>query len=492
MSDNNDILEVTTLQLWPMNAIKILHSKGLHVEKLKKKFTNIIFPWDSNYDQQRMLFSTQIQERPLFIIKACNKEEIIKTLNLLAKYCLTIRIVGGRHSVALNDPEVFLDMSLFTKIKFDKYLKVGAGNTQGMINDYLFKHYPDYYIPGTKPNRPHSLIFPGGSAASVGVAGISTIGGIGPMVRTVGLAIDSIQSFKIVIPPDSKHSNACIVKASKEENCDLFWALLGGGGGNFGVVTEISFYPVKINKVILYEITWPFYKAKKIINLWQCTAPKRNYQFNEDLAIYNAIDDDLCKFGISLTGIYVVPECQSYKEAKVIVAKEIEYLGGSVKIHKTTSYSDMYKSFVTNRVYHSYSIGKTILTMDKVCADDLINSIEVGSGTNGYVFIGIQLMGGKVFEIAPNETAYYPRHANFFVDIFNFWNSAVDQEKSLEWSNKTFKKLYKEAGPYIYLGFPITGLPNYLEAYYGKNKKRLLEIKHDIDPMNLLKYPGSL
>lgn len=62
-------LEVTTLELWPRQARRLIADKGLSVRYLKQTFTDIIFPWNFHYDMERQLFSCQIQERPLFIIK---------------------------------------------------------------------------------------------------------------------------------------------------------------------------------------------------------------------------------------------------------------------------------------------------------------------------------------------------------------------------------------------------------------------------------------
>ena len=52
-------MNIITLQLWPNQAKKIIEEKGICLNCLKK-ISNVIYPWDDNYDQQRQLFSTQI------------------------------------------------------------------------------------------------------------------------------------------------------------------------------------------------------------------------------------------------------------------------------------------------------------------------------------------------------------------------------------------------------------------------------------------------
>jgi hypothetical protein len=496
-----------TLQLWPNKARIIIKEKGISRRALRKMFPQILFPWDDRYDQQRMLFSSQIQERPLFIIKPISEEQIIQALNLLPVYKLSIRIVGGRHSSALQSPDMFLDISAFKKIEVKKvegkkiegkkvegkkYLVVGGGATQGEVNDFLFTNHKGMYFPGCKPNHPNTLAFPGGTAATVGVSGISTVGGIGTLRRTLGLTIDDIKSYRIVVPPKSNCGSAKVVVASKHENSDLFWALLGGGGANFGVITEIVYYPLKVNKVILYEINWHWDQAARILDLWQETAPSRPNAFNEDMGVFNGVDGSSAKFGVNLIGIYVIPDGQSSKEAIRTIREEIAPLDGDVHIDEATMYQDVYEKFVARRVYHNFSVGKTILTKETIPGKIFVKRIEAARKNKAYVHIGLQLMGGKISDRSSSATAYYPRKAKIFVDIFAFWDSAVYQQASLHWSARTFFDLYAIAGPYSYLGFPVPNLPNHLNAYYGKNAPRLLEIKKQIDPLNLLIFPGSL
>ena len=484
-----DDLTINTLQLWPRKARTIIKEKGLSVRRLHSQFNDrIIFPWDDNYDQQRMLFSTQIQERPLFIIKAQSHHDIMNVLQLLESYKMTLRIIGGRHSTGLQNPDIFLDMSHFNKISSDKYLHVGAGATQGQVNDFLFKNHKGCYFPGTNPNHPNSLTFPGGSAATVGVAGISTAGGIGTLRRTLGLTVDSIKGFKIILPPTRKDPPKTVI-ASRSKNADLFWALLGGGASNFGIIVEIYYYILKVDEVILYQVDWDPSEAERVLTQWQETATTRPNAYNEDLAIYNHEDS---KIGISLEGVYVIPDGQSIKRAKREITNELKSLGGKLTISDASEYNTVYEKFVEGRVYHSYSVGKTFLTEKFVPPEILLQRLEEARYNNGFTYIGLQLMGGKISERSSDATAFYPRQCKFFVDIFNFWDSAADQEANMKWNGKTFKQLYPIIGPYSYLGFQIQALNDNLRAYYGENLERLQEIKKKIDPLGLLKFPGSL
>src|SRR5690242_19352481 len=102
-------MDKTTVMLWPTEAKRIIKNKGIK----GLKFKHIVYPWDDTYDQQRQMYSIAVQERPFFIIIATCENDVLKTLNLIKQYDLSLRIVGGRHSTLLQNPEVFLVMRHF-------------------------------------------------------------------------------------------------------------------------------------------------------------------------------------------------------------------------------------------------------------------------------------------------------------------------------------------------------------------------------------------
>ena len=482
-------LEITTLQLWPINAKNIIDGKGIDIKKLRHNFKNIIFPWNNDYDKERQLFNGQIQEKPLFIIYPNNEKEIKRIYQLMKRYFLTIRIVSGRHSPILTQPDIFIIMSKFTSIKLDNnILKAGSHYTQGQINNYLFNINSHYHFPGVKPNHPgSSYAFACGSAASVGITGISGVGGIGTLRRTLGLLIDTIISYKIVIPIGKT------LIASKDDNSDLFFALRGGNGANFGMITEISYNIPIVKNVMLYEIKWKSdfnLSLKRVLKRWQETSIFRSNQFNEDLSIISRLVNNKLKQSISLVGVYVLLENQSEKSAYKDIITQIANLHGKVKIHSIDQYSDVYEKFSANRIYHNFSTGSGILTNRPLKSKTVINLMKDALLINGVCSIGLQLMGGKISEINSDETAYVCRDAKFFIDIFSFWDSCVYQKENESWNSNAFKILHKENGPYVYAGFPKQKIP--LENYYGDNLLRLQYIKNKYDPENILKFSGSL
>lgn len=525
-------LDTTTVQIWPQRARQILKAKGISRRKLKKIFKKVVFPGNPSYDSYRFFFELEISELPLFVVVFKNQDEAPKLMDLMLKYKLTLRVINGRHSSCIQNPEVYADISQLNKISLEKddILQAQGGATQGQIYEYLFSLHKDtdhkhLHFPGAKIshsflsfalhslNNTEELSFNGGSAGSVSAVGITTAIGISTLKRTLGLTADSVTSFTIAISPSTSPDNnvdkAKIVIASDDENRDLFWALRGGLASNFGIVVEMTFKVAPIENIIVYSVSFPSLKnAERVLDFWQNTAPNRSSQFNEDFSGFvSTPSNDVGKVknspnveniqGIGIGGLYVIPSGETIHDAKKRVANELapyqDKFDGKVNIHAST-YHGSIKELARNRANKPFSSAKIFFTKTKVDSHAVIENLKnvAKSRLPGLHLFGIELMGGKISKVGPRETAFYPRESKFFVELFSYWDSALDTCGNQMWVTSLFEKLYNPKKDYVYVGFPINNLPNHLNAYYGKNKNRLLRIKKQVDPFNLLHFPTGI
>ena len=108
---------------------------------------------------------------------------------------------------------------------------------------------------------PHGLAISSGDTKSVGVGGLTLTGGIGWKVRKYGLALDNVVAAEVVT------ADGEVVRASAEENPELFWALRGGGG-NFGIVTAFEFAAHPTTDVFHGKIAFPAAEAATVLQGW--------------------------------------------------------------------------------------------------------------------------------------------------------------------------------------------------------------------------------
>ena len=477
----------TTPEIWPEKARGIMRDKGIDVEELIQNYEEIVFPWQDAYNTARVYFSLRIQQRPLFVVRPHDVNEIESILNYVKNKSLTIRIMNGRHSSAPVSSEVLVDMSYFTnKQVVDHILIAGAGNTQGSLNEFLFNelgleaysHFGSFTHP-----RVDTISFPAGTAATVSSTGITCSGGVGTLCRTYALTIDHVLSFKITIPPTAEE-NAQTIIASENENSDLFWALRGGQANNFGIVSEISYKIIEVPSVVSYGITWPWHQAEKVLRQYDETSNDRPSNFNEDVRLYYRKHK-----GIELSGVYIMQGDETFCQAKKNIEREVKCLGGTLKIEEPIKYSDLYRKKVNARVYYNFSIVQPIFSNDMSEREtvELINQAEYEK-LETPISISFTLMKGEISKVGRKDTAFYPRKKKYFVDIATFWNDIKDSKAIETWTEKAVSTHLKPH-TYLYVGFPTISNP---KIYFGGNTKRLKQIKAFYDPLSILTSTGTL
>lgn len=502
-------LNATIIELWPDKARTIIKTKGLSIKKLKRSFCKILFPWNSTYNNYRFMYKLQIQELPLFVIVPQNKKEIRKLLNLAYEKKLTLRVIAGRHTSNIQDPDFYVDMSGFDKIKLDgNILRTGGGINQGKVYEFLFNQTDNNYhfAHGTKICHPlysysisrllgnsiglndiASLMFPGGSAGSVCVTGLTTGGGVGSFRRTFGLAIDSVSSYEIIVPPNENSTKAKKIRTCKHKNDDLYWALSGGVASNFGIVTSISYILPTINNIVMYSIVWPWTQVKQVLTLWLETSPSRPAQYNEDISLHSYLGTS----GIELGGLYVIPGGQTNQEAIETVRNELAMYGGILKTH-ITSFQESITSLSNGRVYFPFSSTRIFFSSNIIDVNFIIEQMELAQKLNGLFLFGIELLQGKISSVPSSETAYYPRVDKFFYDVFAFCASTLDLTDITQWTDNIFNTSYNPNTDTVFVSWIIPKLKNHLDAYYGGNKNRLINIKHKYDTFGVMDYPQGI
>src|SRR6266496_4369378 len=155
----------------------------------------LIGPNDPGYDEARQIYNAMIDKRPSLIVRAAD--------------------------VAVVDDGIVLDLSPLKGIRVDpteKTATVQGGCTWGDVDH---------------ATHAFGLATVGGVLSTTGM-GLALGGGIGYLTRQYGLSVDNIASADVVLADGS------FATTNESENTDLFWAIRGGGG-NFGVVTSLTF-----------------------------------------------------------------------------------------------------------------------------------------------------------------------------------------------------------------------------------------------------------
>ena len=188
-----------------------------------KTFTGqLLQPTDAGYEEARKVHNGLVDKRPALIARCRGVADIVEAVNLARTLNLEVAVRGGGHNVAGRatvDGGLMIDLSLMKGIHVDprtRTARAQGGVTWGEFN---------------RETQLHGLATTGGVVSSTGIAGLTLGGGIGWLMGKYGLALDNLTSVELVT------ADGRTLRASEDENADLFWAVRGGGG-NFGIAAS--------------------------------------------------------------------------------------------------------------------------------------------------------------------------------------------------------------------------------------------------------------
>jgi len=209
---------------------------------------------DSGYEEARQVWNAMIDRRPAVIVQCAQADDVPPAISFARKNRLELSIRGGGHNIggyALCDNGVTIDFSRMRKVRVDAEKRrayVEPGATLADLDE---------------ATQAHGLAMPVGINSTTGIAGLTLGGGFGWLTRKYGMTIDNLVSVDVVTAEGKK------IRASANENGDLFWAVRGGGG-NFGVVTQFEFQLFPIGpEIVAGLIVFPFNQAKQILTKYR-------------------------------------------------------------------------------------------------------------------------------------------------------------------------------------------------------------------------------
>ena len=190
---------------------------------------------DSGYDEARKIWNGDIDRRPALIARCASVEDVKAAVAFGRARGMSIAVRSGGHSLpghSVADGALMLDLRDLNKVSVDTAARRAVVQGGAVWSDV------------DAAAQAHGLAVTGGHVTHTGVAGLTLGGGIGHLMRKLGLTIDSLISAQIVT------ADGRALRASATENPDLFWAIRGGGG-NFGIATEFEFSLAPLGPTVL-------------------------------------------------------------------------------------------------------------------------------------------------------------------------------------------------------------------------------------------------
>ncbi len=332
---------------------------------------------------------------------------------------------------------------------------------------------------------------PGGSCPSVGISGVTLGGGMGLSARAFGLTVDNVVGLQVVT------ADGRIRTVNRQSNPDLFWALRGGGGGNFGVVTQFIFkvHPLPASAAY-FNVTWPWSSASDAIEAWQSWAPHTTGQITSIFHINAGGGNSVTANGQYLGHSSALPgllgPLLSVPGAQLSTAVDKSYLSmqlllagcssiGLTACHTVGTRSGgtlPRESFFAKSDYVSKPLPAAARSV-------LINAAEVRNGLPGSGAFLFDAYGGAINRVSPSATAFVHRNELFCIQYLSYNGGGG-------WLANAHAAMRPYVSGQAYQNYIDAALGGWQQAYYGRNYSRLKSIRRTIDPDHFFNFPQAI
>jgi FAD/FMN-containing dehydrogenase len=440
---------------------------------------DVVRPGTTRYTAARQLWDARFDAlHPRAVAYCASAVDVQRTIRWGHKYGIRVVPRSGGHSYAgysSGNGVVVADVS-----RLD-HISAGAGTARVGAGARLIDVYSALWQTGRT--------IPGGSCPSVGIAGLALGGGIGYSSRLLGTTADALRRVQIAT------ADGRLLTCDASHDTDLFWACRGGGGGNFGIVTELTFATHPVANVSRYEIEWPWAQAEQAVAAWQEFAP------HAPDGLFSVLD--LIATNPSAPGAraHVVSGGQFFgNEADLTsLIQPLASTGTPIRVKTLTlSYFDAVLHWAGCRDAGSCTDrriafkGKSDYVNTPLTADGikrLVAGIDARQG-HGLGAFYLDPYGGAINRVPKAATAFVHRDALFSIQYTAQWSGGAAQ--SLAWLDSLYAQMRPYVAGFAYQNYIDPQLPNWQHAYYGSNLSRLKAVKRKVDPKNAFHFAQSI
>ncbi|WP_267242784.1 FAD-binding oxidoreductase [Streptomyces sp. PR69] len=458
----------------------------------------LVRPGDAEFPTARLLYNTRFDGlKPAAVAYVAGEDDVKECLAFARAHATPVAIRNGGHSYggwSSGDGRLVIDVSSLDEVTADG--AVGAGAKLIGVYESL---------------AGHGRTIPGGSCPTVGVSGLALGGGHGVVSRAYGLTCDSLTSATVVT------ADGRVLTADADENKDLFWALRGAGGGNFGVVTRFRFRTHPAPATVAAFLTWPWSRAQAVLDAWQRWGPDQPDEIWSALhlsagagGVTPTVSVNMLSLGAEselrnavdrLVGRVGAPAAnaafrnRSFQDAMLANAGCLGLTEDQCRLAGTTPG----RSPEGTLQRETYSAASDFFDRDLASAGlrtliaqtEAFTRITVAQGGGAGTLL-LTALGGAVNRVDPLATAFVHRRSRVLVQYIASWRAGTLGTAQRSWLRDAHAAMRPYASGAAYQNYPDPSLRDWRQAYYGPALDRLTRLKQQYDPDRLFDFAQAL
>jgi FAD/FMN-containing dehydrogenase len=455
----------------------------------------VVLPGSPDFESVRKPAIAHFHDvRPQVVVLCRTPADVSETISFARRSGLETATRSGGHCFAGHSSTsgIVIDVSPMRSLSVSgEMATVGAGARLGDVYDSL---------------EEHGLTIPAGCGPSVGIAGLTLGGGLGILGRKYGLTSDHLFAAQVVL------ADGRVVECDEHHDRELFWALRGAGGGNFGVVTSLTFNTIPAPDTTAFHLIWPHNKAAVLIDAWQAWAPATPDELAASLLVVASGDVDRQPV-VNLFGAMLGTESHTTELLDELVARV-----GTDPIsafHKQMSYRHMkrYLAELGNAMAgddqfrdnvqdepsqqgHPYSKSEFFrrqLPTEAIAA--LVDHLQKERVAGQSRELDFTPWGGAYNRVPTDATAFVHRDELFLLKqavVVDADASTAETEAARRWLARSWASTRPWGSGGVYPNFPDPDLEDWANAYYRANFDRLIRVKGRYDPDDFFHFQQSL
>ncbi|HET9965845.1 MAG TPA: FAD-binding oxidoreductase, partial [Rubrobacter sp.] len=207
-------------------------------------------PGEEGYEEASRAWNLAAHQTPALVVVAKGAADVLAAVRFAREGGLGVGVMATGHGVGTAcDGGVLINTSGMRGVRVDPVDKTARVEAGALWLDLIHE------------SQPHGLAGLLGSTSYVGIVGYTMGGGFGWLGRKYGFNAASVREADVVT------ADGELVRVSAEEHPDLFWGI-GGGGGNFGIVTSLKFDLYPIGMLYGGNLIYPVEKAPEVLEAY--------------------------------------------------------------------------------------------------------------------------------------------------------------------------------------------------------------------------------
>jgi len=446
------------------------------VESLRERLRGaLLLPGDDGYDDARRVWNARIDREPAAIARCAGAADVIAAVEAAREETLELSVKAGGHHVsgsAVCDDGLVIDLSRMDGVRVDPgagRVRVGAGATWGDVDH---------------ETQAFGLATPGGQDPNIGVAGLTLGGGVGWLSPKYGLACDNLLSADVVT------ADGELVRASAEENPDLFWALRGGGGGG-GVVTSFEFRLHEVGpEIFAGTLVYAHDELPAVMDRYgtfMSDAPREVRLLFGSLALPPASAHPAALHGervAMIVACYAGPPAEG-RRVLAPLREAGEVLSDTLS---RRSYVRFQRAGTSERSMRTYLRSQYLPDISQPAVETIREHADRAPSAGATVFVSPRV-GAETDPVA-DATAYPHRDPAHHLLVEARWDEPERDDEHLAWVRAFHAALARHTTGDVESNFLTDDAPaDSVRAAYGNNYERLREIEREYDPEGLFRGP---